>query len=168
MSFAKFASFVTLAALAAPALAHIEMKNPPPLRSSFNPQYKDGPIQDTYTNPLNKDGSDFPCKGFHTDVPSMSHAVATINAGSNFTVDLAGSAVRAYSSHIHRSTTQRVSLGSRRWFLPVQCFVRRCKDLRRDSQHRWQLPHRRRQLPSSRPGRPSQRQGHHLCMDLVS
>jgi hypothetical protein len=97
-SFAKFASFVTLAALAAPALAHIEMKNPPPLRSSFNPQYKDGPIQDTYTNPLNKEGSDFPCKGFHTDVPSMSHAVATINAGSNFTVDLAGSAVHGGGS----------------------------------------------------------------------
>jgi hypothetical protein len=98
MSFSKLAAFITLAAIATPALAHIEMKSPPPLRSAFNPQYKDGPIQDTYTNPLNKDGSNYPCKGFAGDVPSMSQAVATLNAGSSFTVELAGSAVHGGGS----------------------------------------------------------------------
>ncbi|KAK2601773.1 hypothetical protein QQS21_004657 [Conoideocrella luteorostrata] len=49
--------------LAVGASAHMEMKNPPPLRSSFNP-YTGDDIDYDMISPLNSDGSDFPCKGY--------------------------------------------------------------------------------------------------------
>jgi hypothetical protein len=41
---------------------------------------------------------DFPCKGYHVDVPSVSHAVDTIQAGSNYTVKLSGVSVEGGGS----------------------------------------------------------------------
>jgi hypothetical protein len=94
MSFAKFATFVALVAAAAPALAHIEMVDPAPLRSPKNPNA--GASTDyTYTDPLKGDGSNFPCKGYAGD---GGPAVATLNAGSSYPVKLAGSAVHGGGS----------------------------------------------------------------------
>lgn len=42
------------------------------------------------TAPLANDGSNFPCKGYHTDVPGTSTAVATLKAGEQFTVKMEG------------------------------------------------------------------------------
>lgn len=60
-------AFATLAAailgMAGLASAHMEMKNPPPFRSKFNSHTTD--IDYSMTNPLSRDGSDFPCKGYH-------------------------------------------------------------------------------------------------------
>ena len=45
-----------------------------------------------------RDTSNFPCKGYQTDVPSISQAVTTLTAGQQTTVTLAGSAVHGGGS----------------------------------------------------------------------
>ena len=49
--------------LAGLAGAHMEISHPAPLRSKFNEFTTD--VDYSMTNPLNREGSDFPCKGFH-------------------------------------------------------------------------------------------------------
>ncbi|KAI5844032.1 hypothetical protein DFP73DRAFT_578866 [Morchella snyderi] len=53
------------ALLAAPALAHISMVKPVPIRHKLNPN-SSGPNTDyTYSNPLSENGTDYPCKNYH-------------------------------------------------------------------------------------------------------
>lgn len=69
-------------ALLVPALAHMNMKVPPPLRHRDNKLNTQAPA-DYYDFPLKKDGSDFPCKGYLNvlDTPEGG-SVATWAAGS--------------------------------------------------------------------------------------
>ena len=62
-----------------------------------NPQYAGGKVDFDMTSPLANDGSNFPCKGYHTDVPGTSTAVATLKAGEQFTVKMEG-AIRSACS----------------------------------------------------------------------
>jgi hypothetical protein len=67
--------------LLVPALAHMNMNVPPPLRHKDNPHTQNP--KDYYDFPLKKDGSDFPCKGYldALDTPEGG-TVATWAAGS--------------------------------------------------------------------------------------
>ena len=72
--FSKISTYIVLgSALLVPALAHMNMMDPPPLRHN-NPYYD---------FPLKTDGSDFPCKGYldALDTPE-GKPVATWAAGS--------------------------------------------------------------------------------------
>ncbi|KAH7102921.1 hypothetical protein BKA62DRAFT_79176 [Auriculariales sp. MPI-PUGE-AT-0066] len=90
----SFAAFAVLVAVVAPAFAHMEVISPTPLRNKANPQYANSPLIDySYKAPLAAGGDNFPCKGYHVDVPSVSKAVDTVQAGSNYTVQLSGGAV---------------------------------------------------------------------------
>lgn len=82
-----FAAFVAL--LASPAAAHMEMKEPLPFRSKYNPKNTDANIDYSMTAPLDASGSNFPCKGYHTD---GGEATATYAAGGSYTVQLVGGA----------------------------------------------------------------------------
>jgi hypothetical protein len=65
--------------------AHVEMKNPIPFRSKF--LIPNGPNTDfSMTSPLNPDGSNFPCKGYHHDDTANT---ATLTAGQSFTLEYA-------------------------------------------------------------------------------
>ena len=63
--------------------AHVEMKNPIPFRSKF--LVPNGPNTD-FTNaaPINPDGSNFPCKGYHHDNLAPT---ATLTADRSFVLE---------------------------------------------------------------------------------
>jgi hypothetical protein len=88
----SFVQFASIAAIVSSALAHMDVADPPPLRSKNNPQYKNGNVDFDMTSPLSNDGSNFPCKGYQKDVPSVSTAVATLTPGQQTTVKFEGSA----------------------------------------------------------------------------
>jgi hypothetical protein len=81
----KFLGTVSTAlALISSASAHIEMKFPAPIKSSFNPNYDYTNIDYSMKNPLGV----YPCKGY-LDEPEQ--AVETFEAGKNYTLELEGS-----------------------------------------------------------------------------
>jgi hypothetical protein len=81
-------SFTTLAlaALVVPAVAHMEMSNPPPFRSKYGATQ---PIEYNMVAPLSDAGADFPCKGFHHDAvePVVQYA-----PGGSYSVEIKGGA----------------------------------------------------------------------------
>ncbi|ORY01958.1 hypothetical protein K493DRAFT_298154 [Basidiobolus meristosporus CBS 931.73] len=81
------ASVFLFVTLGAPVLAHMEMTNPPPRESKFNPYYKDGQIDYDMTSPLGGQWT-YPCRGY-----GPGPSVATYQAGGTVGVDLDGGAV---------------------------------------------------------------------------
>ncbi|KAG6008268.1 hypothetical protein E4U21_004730 [Claviceps maximensis] len=79
----------SIVALAGLATAYVEMTYPPPFRSRFN-RYSTN-IDYNMTTPLAHDGSNFPCKGYHSlfDTP-QGHSVATWQQGRSYTISLEG------------------------------------------------------------------------------
>jgi hypothetical protein len=66
---------------------HMEMAYPYPFKSSKNPTNDYTNIDYSMTNPLAADGSNFPCKGYHTVIQSGNYpTVDTITAGQAYTV----------------------------------------------------------------------------------
>ncbi|KAK3366524.1 hypothetical protein B0H63DRAFT_504698 [Podospora didyma] len=71
------------------AAAHMEMSFPAPFRSKFNPNVAGGDIDYSMTAPLDKSGSDYPCKGYHKALSTAAgKSTATFAPGSahNFTI----------------------------------------------------------------------------------
>lgn len=68
------------------AHAHMEMEYPPPRRSKFNERVARGDIDYDMNSPLNKDGSNFPCKGYGPGA-----VTAEFDAGSTIQFKAAGS-----------------------------------------------------------------------------
>lgn len=66
------------------------MLEPYPLRSTHNPS-PPGPVDYNMASPLKPDGSDFPCKGFGSDIGSVP-AVQEYKAGETYTMTLGGGA----------------------------------------------------------------------------
>ncbi|GFP58294.1 hypothetical protein TASIC1_0010010500 [Trichoderma asperellum] len=77
--------------LAAVANGHMEMSYPPPFRSKFNANYPDH-FSDEASNmksPLDSQGANYPCKGYHTDLgtPAGKSVVIWAPGGAyNFTI----------------------------------------------------------------------------------
>ncbi|CAK42338.1 CAZyme family AA11 [Aspergillus niger] len=78
-----------LLASASTVTAHIQMSNPYPIRSPLDPNGDESKKDYSYTNPLDSDGSDYPCKGYAND-PFRS--VASYSPGGTYELDLQGSA----------------------------------------------------------------------------
>ncbi|KAK3989595.1 hypothetical protein QBC44DRAFT_327226 [Cladorrhinum sp. PSN332] len=81
-------AFVALLAGAQLATAHMEIKEPAPFRSKFNPNAVN--IDYTNTAPLADSGANYPCKGYHSDFGTAAgKSVASYAPGSSyqFTVD---------------------------------------------------------------------------------
>lgn len=79
-----------------PALCHVEMTWPAPLRSKHNPSTPDNLIDYSISSPLSATGSNYPCKGYHTDLYQAPSA--TYTAGSTYNITLAGSATHGGGS----------------------------------------------------------------------
>lgn len=79
-----------------PALCHMQMSWPYPLRSEFNPATPESEIDYSMTSPLNADGSNLPCKGYQNDRPI--ETTVTYAAGSTYNMTLAGSATHGGGS----------------------------------------------------------------------
>lgn len=98
-SFATFAAGL-LAALAGSQVvsAHMEMTYPPPFRSKHNPNAGSN-IDYSMTSPLSNDGSNYPCKGYHSDMGSPAGAsTATFAPGSTYNFTIAGGAAHGGGS----------------------------------------------------------------------
>ncbi|KAF8468910.1 hypothetical protein BDZ91DRAFT_694835 [Kalaharituber pfeilii] len=72
------------------ASGHIQMRQPYPLRSPLNPS-AGGEIDYDMRAPLAPDGSNFPCKGYHTSIGGVT-SVAKYQAGNTYQMTLEGSA----------------------------------------------------------------------------
>ncbi|KAJ8115923.1 hypothetical protein OPT61_g2544 [Boeremia exigua] len=78
------------------ALAHMQMSSPSPLRDPHAIDRPDEPKDYNILSPLNADGSNFACKGYHLNTPLTT--VATYPAGSKQTLRLRGSATHSGGS----------------------------------------------------------------------
>ena len=87
----KLLSLLTcICLLTSTASAHVQMSKPFPLRSNLDPQTP-GELRDyDMTAPLQADGSNFPCKGYHKD--ATGRTVAQYQAGQKYDMQLSGSA----------------------------------------------------------------------------
>ncbi|KUI73663.1 hypothetical protein VM1G_09575 [Cytospora mali] len=79
--------------------AHMEMKSPAPLRSKYNAHTDPSRIDYSMTNPLRRDGSDFPCKGYHALLGTAAgRPSAALGAGARHSVTVVGGAVHGGGS----------------------------------------------------------------------
>ena len=79
-----------------PALCHVQMTWPAPLRSKYNPSTPNNLIDYSIASPLSASGSNFPCKGYQNDPDQLPAAHYT--AGSTYNVTLAGEATHGGGS----------------------------------------------------------------------
>ncbi|TQV90505.1 extracellular protein [Cordyceps javanica] len=76
---------------------HMQMSWPPALRSEFNPHTTD--IDYDMTAPLHPDGSDFPCKGYHSLLNTQQGgSVVSWEPGQTYNFTLAGTATHGGGS----------------------------------------------------------------------
>jgi hypothetical protein len=68
------------------ALAHMELSQPYPLRSRLNPANTGANVDYNLKSPLNADGSNFPCRGYHNDSPLQ--VTATYKAGQSYEMSI--------------------------------------------------------------------------------
>jgi hypothetical protein len=77
------------------ALAHMQLSSPSPLRDPHSNRAAE-PKDYNILDPLTKDGSNFPCKGYHLNTPLTT--VATYVAGGSYNISLGGSATHGGGS----------------------------------------------------------------------
>lgn len=95
----QFTSLLSLLALGSAVNAHMALQWPQPFRASFNPHALQSNIDYSLTSPLNADGSNFPCKGYHSDLGTPGGAsVVTWNAGGSYNLSVEGGAVHGGGS----------------------------------------------------------------------
>lgn len=105
--------------------AHMEMSWPPPFRSRNNPYTTD--VDYNLVDPLRADGSNYPCKGYHSLVGSpQGRSVVTWEAGQKYNFSLIGGA-----THDGGSCQASLSYDSGKTWKVIQSFHGGCP-LRRD------------------------------------
>lgn len=75
----------------------MEMNWPFPINSQLNPAGSENLKDYSYTSPLLADGSNYPCKGYHSQTTSYT-TTATYTAGQTYNMSLTGSAVHGGGS----------------------------------------------------------------------
>lgn len=126
--------FVTGAVLLQSASAHMELKSPPPFRSSNNPN-TGYDIDYDIRSPLNADGSNFPCKGYLGDIGTSKGApVATWTPGGSYSFTITGN-----TPHKGGSCQASVSFDQGRTFKVVASYIGNCPVLG-DSSYQFTLP----------------------------
>jgi hypothetical protein len=80
-----------VAILAVPVMGHTQMIDPAPFRSPSNKNAPQAQYDYSMTSPLKQDGSDFPCKGYHSDFGTPGGApTSTYAPGGKYSVSVAG------------------------------------------------------------------------------
>ncbi|KAL6855262.1 hypothetical protein ACO1O0_006401 [Amphichorda felina] len=83
--------------LAGLSAAHMEISQPPPLRSKFNDFTTD--VDYSMTSPLSQDGSNFPCKGYHSLLGTdQGKSVTTYTPGQSYQMTITGGTIHAGGS----------------------------------------------------------------------
>lgn len=116
-------SFTFLAqalALIPSAYSHMILSYPPSLHYRGNPYAAD--IDYSLTSPLNADGSNFPCKGYQSDLGSKAGtSVATWAVGGTYNFTLAGSA-----THDGGSCQVSLSYDMGKTFIVIHSYIGGC------------------------------------------
>jgi hypothetical protein len=129
-NFATVAAFLGMASLGA---AHMEMKDPAPYKSKFNPNT----VEQDYsmTNPLNRDGSNFPCKGYHSVFGTPEGAsVATWTPGQTYSMTITGG-----TPHNGGSCQASLSYDGGNTFKTIHSYIGNCPVMG-DSSYEFALP----------------------------
>ena len=93
----KTAALSAILGLAGMGAAHMEISQPPPLRSKFNDFTTD--VDYSMTNPLDKSGNDFPCKGFLNLLGTdQGQSVVTYQPGQSYQMTITGGTIHAGGS----------------------------------------------------------------------
>jgi hypothetical protein len=115
-------------------MAHMEMKIPPPFRSSFNP-YTGADIDYDMISPLNSDGSDFPCKGYASLMGTpKGRPVATWSPGGTYSMTITGN-----TPHDGGSCQASVSYDRGRSWKVIRSYIGNCP-VKGDSSYSFTLP----------------------------
>jgi hypothetical protein len=97
-----YTTLLTALVFATSARAHMQLSYPPALRSSTNAiAVKAAPnnIDYSMTSPLKGDGTDFPCKGYQSDLGTPAGAsTATFDQGGQYNITLTGGATHGGGS----------------------------------------------------------------------
>ncbi|KAE8352710.1 hypothetical protein BDV28DRAFT_165364 [Aspergillus coremiiformis] len=115
----RFHSVLSILLACGLAAAHIQMSWPYPLRSPLDPGNRGSAVDYDMVSPLNRDGSNFPCKGYHTNTPWRETAAFT--AGQTYSMALAGSA-----THNGGSCQLSLSYDEGKTFKVIQSMVGGC------------------------------------------
>lgn len=109
-----------LATMATTSFAHMEMSDPPPFRSKYNKLATN--IDYSMTDPLDKSGSDYACKGFLSDLGTAAGgSVASWAAGSSQKFTIVGGA-----SHNGGSCQASISTDSGKTFKVIHSYIGNC------------------------------------------
>ncbi|KAH7165674.1 hypothetical protein EDB81DRAFT_917773 [Dactylonectria macrodidyma] len=77
----------------------MQLSDPPPLRSKFNPYTAAADVDYSMTNPLRADGSDYPCKGYHKLLDTAQGTpVKSLEGGRSYSMIITGIAIHAGGS----------------------------------------------------------------------
>ncbi|KAJ0124612.1 spore coat protein sp96 precursor [Diaporthe amygdali] len=115
-------STALLAALTGSASAHMMLSYPAPLNSKYNPFADSGKIDYSYTAPLAADGSDYPCKGYQSDLgTSAGQATASFAIGGQGNITVVGGA-----AHGGGSCQISLSTDGAKTFTVIQSIVGNC------------------------------------------
>lgn len=119
-----FSTYFSLLAAASTCKAHMAMTNPPPLKSTLNPNTSPGSADYSYTNPLSASGSDYPCKGYLSVLDGPEGApVDSWRAGESYSITVAGGA-----THGGGSCQVGVSVDGGSTFRVVRSYIGGCPD----------------------------------------
>ncbi|RSL46807.1 hypothetical protein CEP51_015876 [Fusarium floridanum] len=111
-----------LSLLVASTSGQMQMSNPPPLRSEFNPYTTDRNIDYSMTNPLRKDGSDFPCKGYHLELSTpLGEPVVKMQGGKSYRMTFTGG-----TSHEGGSCQVSLSVDGGSTFYVLHSYIGNC------------------------------------------
>ncbi|KAL1864718.1 hypothetical protein Daus18300_007520 [Diaporthe australafricana] len=115
-------STALLAALTGSASAHMMLSYPAPFNSKYNQFADSGKIDYSYTAPLAADGSDYPCKGYQSDLgTSAGQPTASFAIGGQGNITVVGGA-----AHGGGSCQISLSTDGAKTFTVIQSIVGNC------------------------------------------
>lgn len=115
--------------------AHMAMSDPPPIKHASNP-FSDGQVDFDYVSPLSADGSNFPCKGYHSLLDSpQGQPVAKWTAGQSYSLTIAGGAI-----HGGGSCQASISHDGGRTFKVIHSYVGNCPSSPGETSYDFTLP----------------------------
>ncbi|KAJ6439614.1 RNA polymerase Rpb1 repeat domain-containingprotein [Purpureocillium lavendulum] len=116
----KSFSILAVASVLGLTSAHMEMKNPPPLRSQFNKFTTS--VDYDMKNPLSASGSNFPCKGYHNLLNTpQGQSVVTWAPGSSQSMTITGGA-----AHNGGSCQASLSFDGGKTFKVIHSYIGHC------------------------------------------
>nr|WNZ75803.1 hypothetical protein [Trichoderma harzianum] len=122
--------------LAAVVNGHMEMISPLPFRSKFNTAITADDRDYSMTSPLDKNGTDFPCKGYHNLLGTpLGASAATWAPGGSYSFTITGNA-----DHNGGSCQASLSYDKGQTFKVIHSYIGGCPPAKGDSSYQFTVP----------------------------